>query len=139
MLCSPPSNRKSKIIFGVDDDKLNLNVLEAFVTHAGYTFMPFLSAKECLLVIERVKPRLILLDIQMPEMDGFETCRKFRSLPGFDRIPIIFVTALNTPIHVQQGMAAGGNDFILKPIDKDRLLRRIEYWTTQPMRLAANG
>ncbi len=133
---TPHPERKSKIIFGIDDARENRMLLEALIKAAGYSFFAMESGKEALVTATRIIPRLILLDIQMPEMDGFETCRRLRTMPQLNPVPIVFLTAAKTPADVQMGIAAGGNDFIIKPFDREQLLRRIDYWTTRRIRPA---
>jgi len=123
--------RRSKIVIAVDDAQENLEVVKAVVTSAGYTFMGTRSGKECLALALRVTPRLILLDIQMPEMDGFETCRRLRAVGACRGVPIAFLTASKTAEDVRAGMEAGGNDFIIKPFDVAKLLARIEHWVSK--------
>ncbi len=124
---------KHKIVIGVDDHPRNVTLLRDVITSAGYTFFGATSGSECLSLVMRVEPRLILLDIQMPEMDGIETCRKLRTRPDgrLDRVPIAFITACNMQADVQRGLAAGGNDFILKPFAITRLIERVNYWTSR--------
>lgn len=123
--------RDPKVVLGVDDVAQNLLVLSAVLTGAGYTFLSVQSGKECLTLLAGLVPRLILLDVQMPEMDGFETCRRIRALPGRSQIPIAFLTASKTVQDVTAGLAAGGNDFIIKPFDIKRLLDRVAHWTSR--------
>jgi len=121
----------SKIVMGVDDAPENLFMLQAAIKHAGYTFLGAKSGAECLSLVSRVVPRLILLDIEMPEMDGYETCRKLRSNPELRHVPIAFLTARKTPADVTAGMQAGGNDFIVKPFDHIKLIERVRHWTSR--------
>jgi len=81
--------------------------------------------------VHRVPPRVILLDIQMPEMDGFETCRRLRTIPELSRVPILFLTVERTPQALRSGLDAGGNDFILKPVEKAKLLERVNRWSAR--------
>ena len=136
---TPHPERKSKIIFGVDDARENLVLLSALIKNAGYSFFAMESGKEALIMATRIVPRLILLDIQMPDLDGFETCRRLRTMPLLNPVPIAFLTAAKTPADVQNGIAAGGNDFIIKPFDREQLLHRIDYWTTRRIRPSAQG
>jgi len=121
----------SKIIIGVDDAPENLFMLQATLKHAGYSFLGAKSGFECLQLVSRVIPRLILLDIEMPDLDGFETCRKLRANPELRHLPIAFLTARKSPADVSAGMQAGGNDFIVKPFDQAKLLERVRHWTTR--------
>ncbi|HLG87923.1 MAG TPA: response regulator [Alphaproteobacteria bacterium] len=121
----------SKVVIGVDDAPENLFMLQATLKQAGYSFLGAKSGLECLTLVSRVIPRLILLDVEMPELDGFETCRKLRANPELRHVPIAFLTARKTPADVNAGLAAGGNDFIVKPFDQVKLLDRVRHWTTR--------
>jgi CheY-like chemotaxis protein len=123
------STPSSKIVLGVDDAPENLFLLQAVVKSGGYTFVAAKSGAECLTLLHRLTPRLILLDIQMPDMDGFATCRRLRANPALRHIPIAFLTALKTAADVTTGLAAGGNDFIVKPFARAQLLKRVKHWT----------
>lgn len=130
------ASNKSKVIIGVDDTPENLTLLSHVVTAAGYTFFSASSGLECLALLARVEPKLILLDVQMPEMDGYETCRQIRSNVRLQHVPIAFLTSRKTTEDVRAGMAAGGNDFILKPFDNAQLVSRVGHWTRQRVRKA---
>ncbi|SRR5579875_3400622 len=125
---------KSKIVIGVDDTPENLRLLQFAIEAAGYTFIGLKNGLECLAMLGRVTPRLILLDIEMPTIDGFETCRRIRRMHGFERVPIAFLTARKSPEDVKEGLAAGGNDFIVKPYVVAKLRERVDYWTTHRSR-----
>ncbi len=120
--------RRDKIVFGVDDQSENLVLLEAIITSAGYTFLGMTRGIQCLSLAARAKPRLILLDIQMPDMDGYETCRRLRADWTMARVPIAFLTVRKAPEDVKAGVAAGGNDFLVKPFDPKKLLARVDHW-----------
>jgi CheY-like chemotaxis protein len=129
--------RRGKIILGVDDQPDNIMILESLIETQGFTFFGVNSGAECLSLAQRVNPRLILLDIQMPDMDGFETCRRLRRIAEFRTTPVAFLTACKSVEDVKTGIAAGGNDFILKPIDPVKLLARVGHWTTRRVNAAA--
>jgi len=129
--------RRGKIILGVDDQPDNIMILESLIETQGFTFFGVNSGAECLSLAQRVNPRLILLDIQMPELDGFETCRRLRRTPNMATTPVAFLTARKSVEDVRTGIAAGGNDFILKPIDPDKLLARVIHWTSRRVSAAA--
>jgi CheY-like chemotaxis protein len=122
------SQASAKIIIGVDDAPENLFLLQAAVKSGGYTFLGTRSGLECLNLIVRANPRLILLDVEMPGMDGFETCRRIRAMKEFRQVPIAFLTARKTPDDVRRCLQVGGNDFIVKPFDTVKLLERIRHW-----------
>ena len=103
-------------------------LLKRIVESGGYSFVGVSSGKELLEVLKTKKPRIILMDIMMPGMNGFETSLRVRT--GFpDRAcAIIYVTARQGEEDLRGGVAAGGNDFVLKPINREKLLSRIEKW-----------
>ncbi len=134
------SGNSSKVILGVDDAPENLILLKGAVTAGGYSFVGAKSGIECLSLLVRVVPRLILLDIEMPEMDGFEVCRRIRMDGNLRSVPVAFLTARKTAEDVRTGMDVGGNDFIIKPFDVLKLLERIRHWTSyRPTRNASYG
>lgn len=122
-----------RTVIAVDDNPENLMILEAVLESADYFFLAASNGPECISLALRSSPRLVLVDIQMPDMDGFETCRRLRGEWSLRRTPIAFLTASKSPEDVRKGLAAGGNDFILKPFDPAKLLARAEYWTTHPL------
>jgi two-component system, OmpR family, response regulator len=130
--------KSTKIVLGVDDVPQNLMLLDAVLGAAGYTFLSVASGRECLTMLTRVTPRLILLDIQMPEMDGLETCRRIRAIRELAQVPVAFLTASKSAEDVRAGLAAGGNDFIVKPFDIQKLLLRVEHWTTRRIAVASS-
>jgi two-component system OmpR family response regulator len=136
MASEDPNSRKNKIILGVDDQPENIMMLEALIEGRGYTFFGAGSGAECISLAPRAAPRLILLDIQMPELDGFETCKRLRAIWTLAPTPIVFLTGRKSSDDVRAGMAAGGNDFIVKPFDAEKLLARVDYWTSRRLNAA---
>jgi two-component system OmpR family response regulator len=132
-MVEPGSNNsnKNKVVIGVDDLPQHLRLLQQCVLSGGYTFIGASGGLECLKLVSRIEPRLILLDVQMPEIDGFETCRRLRALPALSHVPVAFLTSRNATEDVRAGLAAGGNDFILKPVVIARLMERVNYWTSR--------
>ncbi len=129
------ARHRSKIIFGVDDNPANLAILKELLTAAGYQFFGFSNGADCISSSWRIVPKLILLDVNMPDLDGFEICRRLRTQPQTRDVPIAFVTARKTREDVRQGLAAGGNDFIVKPFERGHLLERVEMWTTRRLEM----
>jgi DNA-binding response OmpR family regulator len=119
------------VIVAVDDSREMLDLLKTVVSENGYRFFGAGNAQQCLRLVRDVDPDLILLDIQMPETDGFELCRQIRAVEAWKNIPVAFVTARRTAQDVKAGIAAGGNDFITKPFDAKTLLARIGRWVKQ--------
>lgn len=131
---SDPS-RRSKVVLAADDYLTNLDLVREVVTAAGYHFVGAESGTELLALAWKVSPRVVLLDIQMPGLDGFETCRRLREMAAMGTqyhklatVPILFLTARKSVENVRECMAVGGNDFIIKPFDTVKLATRIEYW-----------
>jgi DNA-binding response OmpR family regulator len=114
------------IVVAVDDSREMLDILKSIVAGAGYRFFSANNASQCLRLVRDVEPDLVLLDIQMPENDGFELCRQIRTLAAFKNTPVAFATARRTAQDVKAGIAAGGNDFITKPFDAPNLVARLD-------------
>lgn len=122
------ARKNGKPVVGVDDMSENLMLLRAVLEASGYIFFSYDSGVRCLELLPRACANLILLDIQMPVLDGFETCRRLRWWPDLGAIPVAFLTASKNAEDLRAGLDAGGNDFILKPFDVTRLLIRIAHW-----------
>ena len=117
---------EKRMILIVDDIPDNLAVLSDALDDAGYMVLVATDGAGALERLGYVTPDLILLDAVMPGMDGFETCRRIRSLPTASRIPVIFMTGLTETEHVVQGFAVGGNDYVVKPLQPREVIARIE-------------
>jgi signal transduction histidine kinase len=117
-------------ILVVDDDPTNLDVLFTSLSSAGYRVLVANNGESALTQTEMAVPDIILLDIMMPGMDGFETCREFKKRPKTAEIPIIFITALSDVDSKVRGFEAGGVDYITKPIQEKELLSRIRIHLT---------
>lgn len=110
----------------VDDTPANLNVLFDFLRNSGFKVLVAQSGKSALQKVEYAKPDLILLDILMPEMDGFETCQLLKSQPSTQETPIIFMTALSDTVDKVKGLSLGAVDYITKPFQQEEVLARIQ-------------
>lgn len=113
-------------ILVVDDNEDNLELLEAFLLPMGYEVIKALNGREALERVGRAHPDLILLDVLMPEMGGLEVCRRLKEGGNTRFIPIILVTALKDVNDRIEGIEAGADDFLSKPIDKHELKTRIK-------------
>jgi CheY-like chemotaxis protein/anti-sigma regulatory factor (Ser/Thr protein kinase) len=116
--------QKSFILI-VDDVPRNLQVLGSILNPEGYLVTPATSGKQALKIIKKKTPDLILLDIMMPEMDGYEVCETLKRSPGTKDIPIIFLTAKTDPQDIVKGFEMGGSDYITKPFNPTELLARV--------------
>lgn len=112
-------------ILVVDDTLENLRLLASMLNGQGYEVRPVNGGKQALQAIERDPPDLILLDINMPEMDGYEVCRRLRQQPGCRDIPVIFLTALTETDCRVNAFNVGGVDYITKPFQLDEVYARI--------------
>jgi len=114
-----------KKIFIVDDNEVSLLAAEA-VLEEKYEVLTMLSAKEMFSLLEKIQPDLILLDIEMPEMNGFEAMKELKSLDSVCDIPVIFLTGLHDAACEAFGIELGAVDFIMKPFSAPVLLNRIK-------------
>lgn len=110
----------------VDDTPNNLKVLSQALTDAGYTVAVAKSGETAIKQIEYKPPALILLDVLMPGMDGFETCDRLKTNPSTKDIPIIFMTALNDTVDKVKGLSLGAVDYITKPFQIEEVLARVK-------------
>lgn len=110
----------------VDDEPVNRKILQAMLHSEGYKIIQAENGPSALAMVEENKPDLILLDVMMPEMDGFEVCRRLKSREDTKIIPILMVTALRDKIHREQAMESGADDFLSKPIDRVELVIRVK-------------
>jgi signal transduction histidine kinase len=116
--------QSSKILI-VDDMPENVSVLFEFLTKQSFNVFVAENGKRALQVVKMTKIQLILLDILMPEMDGFETCKRLKAEPETKDIPIIFITALSDTVNKVKGFKLGAADYITKPFQEEEVLARI--------------
>lgn len=112
-------------ILVVDDSPGSLRLLSGFLGHHGYQVRPASDGELALKSVAIEAPDLILLDVIMPGIDGFEVCRRLKADPQFCQIPVIFISGLEEAVDKVKGFESGGVDFITKPFDPDDLLARV--------------
>ena len=112
-------------ILCVDDEPINVTIMEEILAEQ-YQIECVSSGQACLELIEQRRPDLVLLDVNMPDMDGLETCEILRNSAATSDVPVIFVSALATETELLAGYQAGGDDYITKPFSEDILQRKIE-------------
>ncbi|HET6427282.1 MAG TPA: response regulator [Phycisphaerae bacterium] len=117
-------DRPSRVLV-VDDNVQNLELLVEYCESIGLATTRAVDGLEALEVVNQLKPDLILLDIMMPRMSGFEVCQKLKSDPGTRDIPIIMVTALNEMGDIERAVEAGTDDFLSKPVNRLELVTRV--------------
>src|SRR6188474_2201968 len=112
-------------ILVVDDIPANVKLLEARLTAEYFDVTTAMSGAEALAICERAQCDIVLLDVMMPEMDGFETCRRLKANPVTHHIPVVMVTALDQPADRVRGLDAGADDFLTKPVSDVALVARV--------------
>ena len=113
-------------ILAVDDTPANLQVLAGMLKDRGYKARPVPNGKLALLAARRDPPDLILLDINMPEMNGYEVCEHLKADDELKGIPVIFISALTEPLDKVKAFAIGGVDYLTKPFQMEELHARVE-------------
>lgn len=116
---------KNRILI-VDDNQANCELLDAYLAGVDCEIAFAEDGKEALAQVASFKPDLILLDVMMPKLSGFEVCQRIKQDPATQRIMVLMVTALNELGDIERAVAAGTNDFLSKPINKLELLKRVD-------------
>src|SRR6188474_2312070 len=112
-------------ILVVDDIPANVKLLEARLTAEYFDVTTAMSGAEALAICERAQCDIVLLDVMMPEMDGFEVCRRLKANPATHHIPVVMVTALDQPSDRVRGLDVGADDFLTKPVSDVALIARV--------------
>ncbi len=136
-------NKKNARVLIVDDTPKNIHVLGTILKQEGYQINVARNGLEALKMVYKVSPDLILLDIIMPEMDGYDTCKILKQSPETKDIPIIFLTSKTDTEDIIKGFQAGGVDYISKPFNATELMARIHthidlWWKTKQLQEIAD-
>ncbi len=125
---SKPDQEQQKIpvVLVVDDNLQNLELLQAYLEDIDCKSIPAHDGLEALEIIAKEPPDLILLDVMMPKISGFEVCKRIKNDPKTSDIPVIMVTALNEFGDIERGINSGTDDFLSKPVNKLELLTRVK-------------
>jgi DNA-binding response OmpR family regulator len=118
--------RTQPIILAADDDPDILELVGFRLERSGYTVIRATDGEQALAIARESKPDLAVLDVMMPKMDGYEVTRRLREDPATSRMPIILLTARAQEADVQQGFAAGADDYIRKPFSPQELRARVQ-------------
>ena len=113
------------VVLVVDDNEQNLELLLAYLEDVECVTMSAEDGPEAIEIIRESGPDLVLLDVMMPKMSGFEVCRRVKNDPKTADIPIIMVTALNELGDIERAIASGTDDFLSKPVNKWELITRV--------------
>ncbi len=120
-----PKTDKSRILLA-DDNGPNVELLEAYLAEVDCTLEIAVDGRDTLDKVATFKPDLILLDVMMPKLSGFEVCKQLKSDPATKSIMILMVTALNELGDIERAVDAGTDDFLSKPVNKIELVKRVE-------------
>ncbi len=121
---------EKSIILVVDDDPHNLGMIKTLLNKSGYEVRTATDGEEALERVKHFQPDLILLDVLMPGIDGFETCRRLKEIDVTKDIPVIFLTALSETTRKLTGFKVGGVDYVTKPLEYDEVLARVKAHLT---------
>ncbi len=121
----PEARRQGRRVLVVDDEGVNLQVMVNYLSLEGYEVRTAVSGPEALQIIEGDHFDLVLLDVMLPRLSGYEVCRKIREEHSLQDLPVLMLTAKNKPGDVVYGLEAGANDYLAKPVDGQELLARV--------------
>lgn len=124
------TNQPTANILVVDDTVANLRLLEGLLREQGFKVRPVTNGPEAIKAATRECPDLILLDINMPEMDGYEVCRRLKEDDVLSRVPVIFISALNETMDKVKAFGVGGVDYVSKPFQFEEVLARVQAHLT---------
>lgn len=113
-------------ILVVDDIEQNIGVITQILKNSGFRVMAALSGATAIKIAQKRKPDLILLDVMMPDINGFETCQQLKNIPATKQIPVIFLSALNDVETKVKGFEVGGVDYITKPFQEPEVIARVK-------------
>jgi CheY-like chemotaxis protein len=119
---------QSKILI-VDDNKITLKLIKKYLEGNNYNVMIAVDGEECINSVNSNKPDIILLDVMMPKLDGYETIKRLKSDKETKDIPVIIVTALNDVTNQVKSIRSGADDFLSKPIEEKLLIAKIKLFT----------
>lgn len=113
-------------ILVVDDDPNSLDIVRTYLEAHGYSVATALDGKEALMRLEEVRPAIVLLDVMMPGMDGWEVARLIKNHPDFSSVRVVMLTARSDFTDKHEGLRAGADDYLVKPIRLEELGQRVE-------------
>jgi putative two-component system response regulator len=116
---------KPATVLVVDDDESARHLLARLLSRQGYTVESAVDGVSALEAVQESEPDVVLLDVMMPGLDGFEVCRRLKGDPATRLTPVVLVTGANDQAHRVEGLVVGADDFLAKPVDTDELLARV--------------
>ena len=121
----PPPPPDAPLLLVVDDEPINLHILRHLLQPCGYRILPSSDGHDALAKLATEPVDLVLLDVMMPTLSGFDVCRRLREKSPKDQLPVLLLTALNQPKDIEEGFNAGANDYLVKPFCKEELFARV--------------
>ncbi|MBL7214278.1 MAG: response regulator [Phycisphaerae bacterium] len=122
----PSEDTQSSVVLVVDDNPQNLELILAYLEDIDCQTLSAEGGQQALDIIQKTPPDLVLLDVMMPKVSGFEVCKKIKNNPKTTDIPVIMVTALNEIGDIERAIDSGTDDFLSKPVNKWELLTRVK-------------
>jgi CheY-like chemotaxis protein len=119
-------SKEKPLILVVDDNEQNLELIVAYLEDVECQTISAANGMEALDIIQRKTPDLVLLDVMMPKISGFEVCRRIKNNPQTADVPVIMVTALNELADIEKAINSGTDDFLSKPVNKWELITRVK-------------
>jgi len=119
------SDRKSRVLIA-DDNAPNVELLEAYLAGIDCDLVVAVDGQDALDKVQKFQPDLVLLDVMMPRLSGFEVCKRIKDNPQTRRIMVLMVTALNELGDIERAVDAGTDDFLSKPVNRLELVKRVE-------------
>jgi two-component system alkaline phosphatase synthesis response regulator PhoP len=120
-----PQDLAASSVLVVDDNEQNLELIQAYLEELGCEIRAARDGVEALASVDSAPPDMILLDVMMPRMSGFQACARIKSNPQTRDIPVLMITALNEVGDVERAVESGADDFLTKPVNKLELLTRV--------------
>lgn len=121
----PAADRRSRILIA-DDNQPNVELMEAFLSEVDCDIAVAVDGRDTLEKVAAFQPDLILLDVMMPKLSGFEVCKQIKSDPATKGTMVLMVTALNELGDIERGVDSGTDDYLSKPVNKVELVKRVE-------------
>ena len=128
-----PSEQRKKILI-VDDEDITRGLLRRNVVLAGYETLLASNGQEAIEMLGKETPDLIIVDLMMPEMNGFETCRRIREMEKTRRTPIVVVSALQGTSDIEDARHAGADDYMMKPVDSEEFKSMLKKYLPSPFK-----
>lgn len=111
----------------IAEDERDIRDLVAFTLRfAGHEVITASNGEEAVELAPKINPDLILMDVRMPRMTGYEACKVMKTMPGIKDVPVVFLTARGQESEIQQGLGAGAEEYLLKPFAPDQLTERVK-------------